>query len=229
MIISNISQRVLMMKVKSEVGTAFTLEHKNIQYVITARHLFKKVGFPSQFNVECMANNSWTDYKARVFYHECDIVDIAVLKLEQDQDITVKHDINTDGSNYDIGQDMYFLGYPYNYTMLVENEDVHPTPLIKKGMLSGIIKEGDVRVHLLDGHNNLGFSGGPVYCYDQKPGLDGCIMFNVRIMGVISGYRYNVSNLHNENDEEMPYFIKENSGIIRYYDINYVKDILKDL
>jgi hypothetical protein len=38
--------------------------------------------------------------------------------------------------------------------------------LIKKGIYSGTKVSNDVTIHILDGHNNPGFSGGPVFIKD---------------------------------------------------------------
>ena len=63
-----------------------------------------------------------------------------------------------------LSQDVYFLGFPYDLTN--DGGTINrnfPIPLIKKGILSAI-QVGEVKTLLLDGHNNPGFSGGPVVC-----------------------------------------------------------------
>jgi hypothetical protein len=82
-------------------------------------------------------------------------------------------------------QDAYFLGFPYGlaWTPRVTLHQGQPIPIAKKAIVSGEI---EVRpghdVLLLDGHNNEGFSGGPVVLF--PPGRS-----KVQVVGVVSGYR----------------------------------------
>jgi len=77
-----------------------------------------------------------------------------------------------------------------------------------------------VAVELLDGHNNSGFSGGPIYYISNQ---------EICVRGVISGYRFKQSHLYDKNNNELEFFIKENSGIIRFYSIKYVLEILESI
>ena len=60
------------------------------------------------------------------------------------------------------GQDVYFLGFPYGLhgDMSALSNDL-PFPFVKKGIISLFHNDGVNRIYL-DGHNNPGFSGGPV-------------------------------------------------------------------
>jgi len=223
MMISNMVTRVLRIKVKDELGTAFSLDYNDKQYIITAKHLFKKVAYPYKYQVEFMENNAWLQADAKIFYHGSD-VDIAVLYLHNNEINTEKYEINFSDEMF-FGMDLFFLGFPFGYAMEFPNSiSKRPIPLIKKGLYSRNIIENGVQVFLLDGHNNFGFSGGPVYYVNMKSSSH-----TTYIAGVVSGYRYTLSELFDFNGNELPYFIKENSGIIRFYPIKYVREIIESL
>ena len=84
--------------------------------------------------------------------------------------------------------------------------------------MSAIIRSGENILLLLDGHNNPGFSGGPV-CF-STPTQD-----LMTIAGVISGYRYHKKAIIDENDNPQPHYWKENTGIIYAYSIKHAVDI----
>lgn len=56
--------------------------------------------------------------------------------------------------------DVSFLGFPLGNlgTVFLGIK----FPLVKKAVVSGWVKHNGIELLLLDGHNNLGFSGGPV-------------------------------------------------------------------
>jgi hypothetical protein len=57
------------------------------------------------------------------------------------------------------GQDVYFLGFPYGFLGRHSfGRSGYPLPFVKKAVVSLF----DGTTYLLDGHNNPGFSGGPV-------------------------------------------------------------------
>jgi hypothetical protein len=74
---------------------------------------------------------------------------------------------------------------------------------------------------LLDGHNNPGFSGGPVV-YSQ-PGQ----LAAVRVAGVISGYKFVWDRVYIEN-QETESAVKYNTGIVIAYSIDYAVDLIRN-
>ena len=76
-------------------------------------------------------------------------------------------------------------------------------------------------VMFLDGHNNPGFSGGPV-CFKKA----GDKLFT--IAGVISGYRYSQMPVLDKDNKKTEYYIKENTGIINAADISFAVIIAKE-
>jgi hypothetical protein len=95
-----------------------------------------------------------------------------------------------------------------------------PIPLVKKGIVSSFIT-GNQRLDylLLDGHNNPGFSGGPVF-YSVLGQHD------FRVAGVISGYRYEWHPVFS-GGQETPLTYQYNTGIIISVGIQVAVDLIK--
>jgi len=107
-----------------------------------------------------------------------------------------------------IGQDIYFLGFPYDVlSNIIFGDEGHPAPLVKKGIFSAFA--GDV--YLLDGHNNPGFSGGPVLFGPQS-------RMPQNIAAIVSGYRFESEAIHLDGAETNLTY-KYNTGIMITYKI----------
>ena len=81
------------------------------------------------------------------------------------------------------GQDAYFLGFPYG--LKSEYEDFNnnfPVPFVKKAIVSSLDTDKDCnrQIIFLDGHNNPGFSGGPVVFTELRKNV-------YKVVSVISG------------------------------------------
>ena len=90
------------------------------------------------------------------------------------------------------------MGYPYGLEGIIEREDdICRLPLVKKACLSAFNEESDIGMLVLDGHNNLGFSGAPVVY--QTAGNSSSYNF----AGVISGYvrKYEPARIHGVGGE----------------------------
>lgn len=116
------------------------------------------------------------------------------------------------------GQDVYFLGFPYGINDAVALQENHlPMPLIKKACLSALIKDEEAgTTFLLDGHNNPGFSGGPVIF--AALGQSFPLKFNV--LGVVSGYRFDDEPAFLD-DDPLPVTVRANTGIVICPSIEY--------
>ena len=79
---------------------------------------------------------------------------------------------------------------------------------------------GKTKYMLLDGHNNPGFSGGPVIFspYGQ--------LQDVRVAGVISGYKFAWDKVFIQ-DTETDLAVKYNTGIIIAYSIEYAVELIR--
>lgn len=100
----------------------------------------------------------------RVYFHKKGNIDVAVIDLNATTDRTggafFINDTNSKESDFGIGERVIFLGYPLGIKTIA---DSLTAPLVKGALVSGIIKSSDII--LLDGHNNRGFSGGPVIAF----------------------------------------------------------------
>jgi hypothetical protein len=215
-------------------GTCFMVTRNGGQYFVTAAHLFESAHRSGDdVSIQLVVQNELQSYHARIYYHSDRKVDIAVLKLAETisqranipDELTQYRDtiqkifrgdgFATDSMVVSIGTETYFLGFPLG-NLGTEVFGIK-YPLLKKAIISGWVKYNGIDVLLLDGHNNLGFSGGPVVAYDE-------VSKQMRIVGVISGYLPEPINIKQKNSTAS---IEENSGIIVCYDRRYMAEIFK--
>ena len=217
-ITSDILFRVFRIYVGDYSGTSFTMEHNGIQYLITAKHLFESVGFPNETIVGVLQNHKIINLSFTIEY--CgDPVDIAILKPNPYLLLskTTPAEFKIDGTTY--GEEAFFVGYPLDYDITLMNmpKTFSPIPFVKRCLVSCFLEKDLIA---LDGINNPGFSGAPVFRVDGKKTI---------VIGVISGYRYNASYIYQsvESSEiKTLLYTKENTGIIYAYSIKPVVDFL---
>ena len=176
---ANIMTRVLHLKVGDVIGTGFTIEVDGRQYLITAKHL---TGERDIGEIE-ISWEQWRRTKVSVVGMGEGREDIAVLSAKGA--LTQSLPIEVGSGGITVGKSVRFLGFPLGIAMdfLMEQGSTR-LPLTKGGILSGLKYENTVSWLLVDGHNNAGYSGGPVVF---KPLGNGQELW--KIAGVISGYR----------------------------------------
>ncbi len=213
--------RVMRIQHENSLGTAFTIESHGKQFIVTAKHLFESNGFPSSSAISLLIGTSYQTFDVDIRYPAEQKADIAVMRLKKERLLTPVYDnINSsDGLIY--GQDVYFVGFPYQYDSILGMfpGGNMPIPFVKKACLSAILKDGAGTI-LLDGHNNPGFSGGPV-CYKTI----GSAEKTMRILGVVSGYRFDSQPLFDNSGNQTSFFVRENTGIIIVSDIKHAVQI----
>ena len=207
MITANVIHRVFRMRYGDRRGTAFTLDVESRQYLVTAKHLVHDM--PRDTDIGLFGNSEWHPLTVKLVGHCRDGVDISILSPSSRLTPPNLHlDANSDGAIY--GQDVYFLGFPYDYVSRIAFTDRgYPLPFVKKATLSLFDKE----LFLLDGQNNPGFSGGPVVFQSINEGN------RLKVAAVISGYRA----VHEPvflGEEQTPLAYRYNTGIIVSYSIN---------
>jgi S1-C subfamily serine protease len=215
MITANIIHRVFHIRVGAATGTAFTIEHDDRQYLVTAAHVVSSLKAP--YEVELFHQNAWKKLKLELTGIAAN-ADIAVFAPAFQVSPALNMPVGSGGVVY--GQDVYFLGFPYGISP--DSGAINrafPFPLVKKACLSAFTKDGDANVILLDGHNNPGFSGGPVVFPQQgQPSSS-----RLKIMSVISGYRFAEEPAY-LGGTETPISVRANTGIIISYDIQHAVD-----
>ncbi len=210
----------------NSMGSCFTFQLEDVTgnkrvFLITARHVIDQYqqGI-TQFEIECDNGNQRILEKAVLF---CDgDSDTAAIEIDSDLDVAVLGDNDSfNTGSCKIGQDVFFVGYPLAHIVNNNLGDLitRNAPLVKKGTFSGgfIDANGSTIGFYIDGHNNPGFSGGPVVYSDEKE--EG----KLRILAVVSGYVTQEESLYDrEGNERMR--IVDNSGIIRAYRVKGILD-----
>ena len=197
------------------MGTAFTVDINDRQYLVTARHVLAE--FDADGTIEVFSKGRWVPMTVKLVGHAPDDVDITVLAPSRR---LTKAGLPMTPLGKDVhltyGQDVYFLGYPYGFLgRNVFGPDEYPLPFVKKATVSLF----DGTVFYLDGHNNPGFSGGPVVF--QEAGSQ-----EFKVAAVVSGYQ-DVPEpvLHGQDDTGLT--VSHNTGIIVTHAIKGALDLIE--
>ncbi len=218
MIPDNVLQRTFCMQYRDETATCFTLDLYRKQYIVTVRHALPDVG--EAVTIEIQHDMQWKPLVCRVVGSAAGEVDISV--LAPSHAISPSLTLEPNAKNICLGQDAYFLGFPYGLQSLVgETNADFPFPLVKRACVSMLaLSQGEPRYLLLDGHNNPGFSGGPVI-YSPNGNSQ-----STMVAAVISGYRYAWDHVFVDN-RETDMMIRYNTGIITAYSIDYAIQLIR--
>jgi hypothetical protein len=230
---TSILMRTFMVQTKDGArGTAFSIDIDSREYWITARHVVtgakgKPYGTLAENTIDLKLLNpggngdEWLPIKFNVFLPVQDI-DIALLIPPQ---LILPPGMGTaqTSSNLMFGAQCEFLGYPYGGGWRAKLPDgMFWLPYTKRCTVSGM--DADSRLWILDGINNVGFSGGPVF---TGTGND------LKIAAVISGYWLEPAEVIRGGPAKpaTPLAPKDtvnlNSGFILAYDINFAMDLIK--
>lgn len=215
-------------------GTCFMVAKDGKQYFVTAAHLFESSHRSGdQVSLQMLIQNQWESFNAKVYFHHDRDVDIALIALSEKisqniqlpeeylkynkppEKVSIDNGISLDTTFVMIGMEVFFYGFPLG-NLGTEVLGIK-FPLVKKAIVSGWVKHNKADVLVLDGHNNLGFSGGPVVAYDTS-------RKKMCVVGVISGYVPEPVNLQYKRDNLS---VNENSGIIVCYERHYIEEIFK--
>jgi hypothetical protein len=204
-ITSNVIHRVFRLRYGEDEGTGFVVTVDAREYLITAKHVVEDI-----FAADCVAvfaNGAWRELRVALVGHAPAGVDVSVLAADTRlAPPNLPLQATSDGLTY--GQDVYFLGFPYGFCgRYIFGPDGYPLPFVKKGTVSLF----DFPAFYLDGHNNPGFSGGPVVFAETTDGRS-------KVAGVISGYKA-VSESVYEGERKTGLSYSYNTGIVTAYKI----------
>jgi hypothetical protein len=194
----NALQRTFMIQTTHGRGTVFSVDIDNREYWITAKHLFTgiKSGPQGEFSTKTVQVNilapvgtgdtgEGQNWQTFTFTTIDPGMDIDILVLVPDHLLLNYHrdfNLNVGIEGMILGGDCTFLGFPYGGGWRSKWSVTGQWlwwPYIKHCTVSGKLGNPNITVHVLDGINNPGFSGGPV-------------LFNTgaaqRVFAVISGY-----------------------------------------
>lgn len=220
MVSSNILKRTFNVQYGKGTGTCFTIDHEGKQYIVTAKHVVE--GFGSKDSLSIFHERKWKKLS-------CDLVglgegDIDIAVLASSYQISPALVLPATAGNMILGQDVYFLGFPYGLRSEIGalNSDF-PLPLVKKACVSSFnFGTAKMDYMLLDGHNNPGFSGGPVVYHTpwnynpQDP---------VKVAGVISSYRFEWDAVFLKG-QQTPLEYRYNTGLIVAFSINHAIELI---
>ena len=172
-------------------------------------------------------NKEWCYCPIELVGHSEKEIDISVFSPYKQ--ISPSHPLNTTQGGLMLAQEVYFLGFPHNiqlkheiYDEIDENlykiNNGYPMPFVKKAIVSLV---GHKDYIMLDGHNNSGFSGGPVISY---------IGNEITVIGVISRYHNEKQPVYGieEQKEQLIGECETNSGIIYASNIQHALDLIKN-
>ena len=183
--------------VRPMTATCFAMNIDNKQYLVTAKHFFEYTEPSTNEHWEMVGdtisikyNNKWNDTPIKIVGHAKDKIDISVFVTEKYINLLGGYN-NSPETETEIwfGDEVYFLGFPHRQE--AEAGYNKPLPILKSAKISA----GNQDFLYLDGHNNSGFSGGPVLFQKDTFGFsqnENSISINnpnpLKIVGVVSGY-----------------------------------------
>lgn len=183
MVPSNILQRTFHIAHNGAVGTGFTIDVDGFQYLATAAHVVE--GLASNSAIGVLRNGAWQDIDVGDVWRSPTGADISLLSIKKQLSPAHELAILGDSTSYFLSQQIYFLGFPYGMHMeagLINNG--YPVPFVKSGIVSSFSSvSGGSQLIYCDGHNNPGFSGGPIVTVSAKS--------EVTVIAVVSAYRSN--------------------------------------
>src|SRR5579862_9808976 len=217
MITTNVFSRVFRLKIGSESGTCFSLDIDGKQYIVSAKHLFER--WDCNRSIELFHEGEWKKVKFDLVGHCNDLIDISVFAAP----FQISPSFALEGSHKGLisGQDVYFLGFPYEISgEMAKINRGFPLPLIKKAIVSSMYQLEDPKgfLILLDGHNNRGFSGGPVVFTELGKN-------EFKVAAVIAGY-HSVPEPIFDGNRKLSQTYKYNTGIIESYGIEHAIELI---
>jgi hypothetical protein len=239
---TDILSRVFMIQTQFGRGTIFTIDVDDREYWITAKHMFTGAEHPPYGAITTQSvtfkmldagapGEKWIDENFTVIEIEKD-VDIVVLAPPMLIMQRPPRGVLADAAGTVLGGDCEFLGFPYGggWHTTIEGKPLW-LPFVKHCTVSAMLGldnaenkvNEDKKLWILDGINNVGFSGGPVIF---RTGTE------QKIMAVISGYVLEPSEVVNSGSKLSAPPIAEqlatpkgkvnvNSGFMVAFDISY--------
>ena len=195
-------------------GTAFALDVRGQQYLVTARHVVK--GLVGSDELEIWSDGAWKALPVQLTGHSD--VDISVLSPLQQLAYPEMILDCLGPETFFVGQDMLFAGFPLGLQG-VGYDSPFPTPLLKKAMVSALSGAGVKKPLFLDGHNNQGFSGAPVYYLEPKTGRPIVVM-------VVASYTGEVTEALDAQERPTGHTIVQNSGIMAAFLIQNALELI---
>lgn len=215
---NSISQSTFHITYAGSFGTCFQYIYTRGKignaFLVTVRHLFNGVAEGSEIEVAIKTETGSKNVKGMIYFHKDPKIDVAVIMIDE----TLCDYYVFEEERYTVGQDLYFCGFPYGFTMdSVGINNGYPFPIVKKAMISAF--NGPKKILTLDGHNNPGFSGSPLGYFNMDTR-------KAHLAGVVFGYQPQ-ANTMTVGAISLPY--QENSGIFYAHTFESVLETIRDL
>ena len=213
--------RTLFIQYGQCTGSGFVFDYLSRQYIVTAKHVVDSIDRQGKICINLDSN--WHELSVNLVGVPQNGADVAVLCAGTRLSLSSCPEGKSGEIFY--GHQVYFLGFPFGMSMPPSRptSGSFPVPFIKQGIVSamGVQIDGN-RVICLDGFNNPGLSGGPAV-YHPNPFKPMGERNPTKILGIISGYRFDSEPIYveNEGQEELTSLIyKANTGIVIVHPIS---------
>lgn len=214
MITSNVLNRVFFIK-SATYGTAFTIDVQGRQYLVSARHV---IGDSPPTSILFFYQDKWNDLPVRFVGATRGEADISVLATNIR--LSPNFPMPADAVGIALGQDVYFVGYPYKmWTDMGKAMAGRPCPFVKKGILAAMDHSNHVQRLYIDAINNEGFSGGPVLF---KPSINS----DFQVAGVVSSFKTEHEPVIDSEGNATDMTVAYNTGFLLAYDIHHAIKII---
>jgi len=209
MVPREILSRVLYIFTPTRRGSATTFESAGRQMLLTASHVVE--GVASNSEIEVFRHGATHRVPIGTVWHAPSGADVAVLELKSD--LTARTTIEVGPpSKFFLSQPTYFLGFPYGLKNdAITLNDGYPIAFVKSGIVAGFETNSGISSPIyLDGHNNPGFSGGPICTVDKD--------HRVAVVGVVSEMSYVDAPVF-EGMEEIGLTVESHIGLVRGFNL----------
>jgi hypothetical protein len=189
------------------------IDYQRSRYLISARHIFNQEDLTKEVSFHFNYRNEWVPVKHIPIL--CDNPEVDIIAFYIDDKVNDEKNIRLCGdgkeNNVILSEDVYICGFPYVLKLDIENlTNGFPGPLLKKGIVSGVLGKGSNHHYYLDIYNNKGFSGGPAVV-NRNPKYP--IVF-----GIVRGYQAEtqpVYSIHSDNESVVnnAFTVQSNTGL----------------
>ena len=232
---ANVLLRVFPLRIGSWFGTGFTIEIDHRQYIVTAKHILAG-DLPIETAKHILARDlpgaievqldEWTTVSVKLVGMGRDKQDVLVLATNRQISEVFPVDEGTD--ELMLGQSVRFLGYFTGVqTSPLPGYKNRGAPLVMSGIVSGFHFSDDNNGSSsvwVDGHNNKGFSGGPVVFQPARAlTRDEC---RWKIAGVISGYVEAPVEVRSVTGGATAAVAISNAGLLRAIPMRIVRELI---
>lgn len=221
-----VSTQVFRIRIGQEFGTAFTIDVDSQQYLVTVDHLVP-TGC-AECSLDIWLDNAWISLTGRAIRPRSR--DVAAVAISLTERLSPESTAWSTVDELDLAQQVYFIGFPFGLrTAENTGAQISEIPFVKAGILSAIDSRNPRAVILyVDGHNNPGFSGGPVVFFPQGEAMP-------RIAGVLIGYRWDALPVVKREELRDPgaesykgLYTRGNSGIVVAFSIEHLVEAIRE-